>query len=283
MRIVYVLGLNRSGSTVFERTLASIDGVFAAGEVHNLFLPPALTRACGCGLPVHDCPVWSQVVARLEDERGEPIDAFVARVARLQEQTGRSRHLANIVRGTPPARELAGLMHAFYAATAAVTEAAVVTDSSKGAAGALLLRLMAVDFTVVELAREAVATIQSNEVSRTWDDVESDTAPPMISGGRLAATQASLSLATRVLRKHVVPISFEEFLSDPAVAAAALPIDTSGLKPGQPLPRTHQCEGNPARFGDGELSRAVAHRRGEPNAVTRAEAAAIAALRRLAR
>jgi hypothetical protein len=283
MRIVYVLGLNRSGSTVFERTLGSIDGVFAAGEVHNLFLPPGLDRTCGCGETLAQCEVWSKVVAEVEQSAGQPIHTFMTRVGRLQARTGRSRHVANIVRGTSDAKALAGSLHTLYAAIGRATGSDVVTDSSKTPAGALLLRLMPVEFTVVDLSREEVATIQSNEVARTWDNVEDAAAPPLISGGRLAATQASLTFAARVLHAKVVPISFEDFLSDPAAAASALPVDVSGLRPGNALARTHQCEGNPSRFGTGELSRAVAHPSDAPSAATRVEAAAISVLRRLSR
>ena len=98
MRIVYVLGLNRSGSTVFERTLGSIDGVFAAGELHNLFLPPGLDRTCGCGESLTRCEVWSKVVAEVEHGAGQPVDTFMTRVGRLQARTGRSRE-------HPPRRE----------------------------------------------------------------------------------------------------------------------------------------------------------------------------------
>ncbi len=144
----------------------------------------------------------------------------------------------------------------------------MVTDSSKGAAGALLLRLMPVDFTVIDLQRDAAATIQSNGVARSWDGVDSATAPPSISGARLAGTQASISFATRVLHPHVQRVAFEEFLSE---------------RDGEALTRTHQCEGNPSRFGELTISATEATPRGHASVTARAEAAAIAALRLLGR
>jgi len=283
MRVLYVLGLNRSGSTVFERALGSIGGVFAAGEVHNLFLWPGLSRECGCGERVRDCPTWSAIFRCVEAAYGHEIDEFVLRVAQLQQRTGRTRHLGKILRGAPEARELAGLLHMFYEAIASATGATVITDSSKSPAGALLLRLMQTDFTVVDLRRDPLATVQSNTTIRRWDNVAPASAPPEISGGRLAGTQATVTLAAQVLRKHVVPVSFEAFLDDPATATSALPFDTTELKTIDTLARTHQCEGNPARFGDATLSPYEAHGRGNPNAATRLEAAAIAVLRRLSR
>lgn len=283
MRVLYVLGLNRSGSTVFERALGSLEGVFAAGEVHNLFLWPGLGRDCGCGERVRDCPTWAAIFRDVEAAYGYEIDEFVLRVAQLQQRTGRTRHIGKILRGAPEARELAALLHTFYKAIASATGAKVVTDSSKSPAGALLLRLMPVDFSVIDLRRDPLATIQSNTTIRRWDNVAPVSAPPEISGGRLAGTQATVTLAAQVLRKHVVSVSFEAFLADPASATSRLPFDTTELKSIDALARTHQCEGNPARFGDATLSPYEAHGRGSASRATRVEAAAIALLRRLSR
>jgi hypothetical protein len=49
------------------------------------------------------------------------------------------------------------------------------------------------------------------------------------------------------------------------------------------LGRTHQCEGNPARFGDVSIAAATAPGRGDASATVRAAANAITALRLLGR
>ena len=268
MRVRYVLGLNRSGSTIYERSEGAQDGVFAAGELHNLFLGPGVDRKCGCGEILRACPVWSDVFVALERATGHDIDGFIRRGAAQQQAAGRTRHLLQIVRGRPAAMAFADTMAALYRAIHTVTGCDVIMDSSKTPAGALLLNLMPFDFDVVHLERDPVATIQSNGVWRTWEGVDPAISPPKISGTRLVSTEASIAFAGGLLRKQgrLSTVSFEAYVSEHAS-------DT-------PLPVSHQAEGNPTRFGPAVLSPYEAHRRGTPTPRARAEAAAISLLRR---
>ncbi len=262
-RILYLIGLNRSGSTIYERFLGGAEGVFAAGEVHNLFLPPFFHRDCACGEELPDCAVWSDILTRLEKEAAMPLDEFVGRVAALHHKIGRTRHLPKIKRGTRDARQLAGLVGALYAAIAGATNSSVVIDSSKGPAGARLLRLMPYDYDVIHMYRDPVATIQSNAV---WGG---RSAPPRISGPRLVATSVSITMVNRHIRRDgkLTEVALENFLSEHR---------------GEALPESHQCEGNPSRFGDAVLSPTIAEGR-TPRLRTRAQAAAITRLRALGR
>lgn len=269
MKVRYVLGLNRSGSTIYERSEGTAPGVFAAGELHNLFLGPGVERQCGCGEMLRACPVWSAVFATLEKQTGESIDSFIRRGALLQAQVGRTRHLLKIARDKPDAAAFAHLVATFYEAIADATGSDVVMDSSKTPAGALLLNLMPFDFEVVHLVRDPLATIQSNRVWRTWDGVDTSASPPTITGERLVATETSIALAATILRrrKRLQRVSFEDYLTSHASDTA--------------LPTAHQAEGNPTRFGNPVLSAYEAHSRGNPPRRVRLEAAAISLLRRL--
>ncbi len=192
-----------------------------------------------------------------------PLDEFVGRVAALHEKTGRTRHLPKIKRGTREAKQLARLVSAMYAAVAGATNSSVVIDSSKGPAGARLLELMSNDYDVVHIHRDPVATIQSNAV---WGGRG---APPRISGPRLVATSASIAMVNRRLARagKFSEVALEDFLRD---------------NRGEPLPASHQCEGNPSRFGDAVLSPTIAEGR-TPRVRTRVQAAAITRLRALGR
>ncbi|MDP1793320.1 MAG: hypothetical protein Q8K63_04200 [Acidimicrobiales bacterium] len=231
--------------------------------MHNLFLPPFFHRDCACGEELPNCAVWSEVLARLEKVADMPLDEFVGRVATLHEKTGRTRHLPKIKRGTRDARQLADLVGALYAAIAGATNSPVVIDSSKGPAGARLLRLMPYDYDVVHIYRDPVATIQSNAV---WGG---RSAPPRISGPRLVATSASIAMVNRHLRRDgkLSEVELEQFLVE---------------NRGAPLPESHQCEGNPSRFGDAVLSPTIAEGR-TPRLRTRVQATAINRLRSIGR
>jgi len=62
VRVLYIGGLGRSGSTLIERLLGQVPGVCAVGELVHLW-DRGITEdeRCGCGEPFRQCPFWSQV------------------------------------------------------------------------------------------------------------------------------------------------------------------------------------------------------------------------------
>jgi len=69
-RVLYVLGYGRSGSTVLGMALGQHPGLVNLGEISTLptfipgptYIPP---RACGCQLPLDQCPYWQGVAHRV--------------------------------------------------------------------------------------------------------------------------------------------------------------------------------------------------------------------------
>lgn len=154
VKILYVLGRGRSGSTIFANAVGELDGFFPAGEVRELF-DPVLRRAdsmCACGEPIRDCPVWSKVLARLPE-----VD--VEEVARWQHDVVRERRVYRLLRHRPEdgdgasaggggrsgrdwaaLKAYARLMGQVYEALADVTGARVIVDASKRPSYGLFLR-----------------------------------------------------------------------------------------------------------------------------------------------
>ncbi len=62
-RILFVLGLGRSGSTLLGRLLDNHPGVVGVGELLRLDQVIADPQSkCSCGLPAADCPDWSSLI-----------------------------------------------------------------------------------------------------------------------------------------------------------------------------------------------------------------------------
>ena len=63
LRVLYVMGIYHSGTTVLSNLVGQLDGYFAVGELRTLW--PKLTRdhyRCGCGELLLQCPVWSRII-----------------------------------------------------------------------------------------------------------------------------------------------------------------------------------------------------------------------------
>lgn len=76
-RYLYILSLERSGSTPLAWNLGVRPGILALGEIERSFVlmtrPQGLPRACSCGAAAEACPVWGPLVAAADRLRPLPL------------------------------------------------------------------------------------------------------------------------------------------------------------------------------------------------------------------
>jgi len=260
VRVVFVAGTGRSGSTVFELALAQHLGVPSTGELVTVFRRGVLEdRNCSCGDRFSVCPFWKSVVAAdpaaFTHASAERVDASMSRVLRafglLRCLTGSSRsRLARIV---DP--QWFRAMGSLYKAVGTVTGTPVFTDSSKAPALALLLdRIEGVDIDLVHLVRDP------RSVGRSWQHphpVPEGTAPmPTLDPWRSALVWSMVNEAAhrvgRALRGRCATVRYEDFVTDPqaVLSSVAGQLDLAGASTRQgPLevtPAAHTMSGNPS-------------------------------------
>ena len=69
IRILYVSGAGRSGSTLLELMLGQINGFTAAGELRHFWERGVLkNQLCSCGRHFDDCSFWQEVAAAIESD-----------------------------------------------------------------------------------------------------------------------------------------------------------------------------------------------------------------------
>lgn len=158
MKILYLAGTGRSGSTILGRVMAESPRLFMAGEVSRLWNRIVLDRhVCGCAKLLPDCPVWSQVFA--EAFGGFPgvdpkeMQNRLNRSARIRHVTARFLPSSRNGRSPDPAprQELRRL----YQAIARVSGCRVIIDISKGPGyGRLLAEATGMDVYVLHWVRD---------------------------------------------------------------------------------------------------------------------------------
>jgi hypothetical protein len=69
VKILYVVGTPRCGSTVLSNILNEVERFFSIGEF-NFIWDRGLKEnwGCGCGKPFKECPVWSKVLQKVFDD-----------------------------------------------------------------------------------------------------------------------------------------------------------------------------------------------------------------------
>lgn len=158
LRVLYVMGHSRSGSTILNNLLGCHQQVVATGELANLVergwnkhLP------CSCGEPGDLCPFWKEVRQHWgELAGGEDLPRYV----RLQRRFERIRNiplvLCSLYRGDPLFNEYVRSTTLLFTAVARVAGLDVVVDASKNPVRALALsRAPQIDLTMVHLIRDA--------------------------------------------------------------------------------------------------------------------------------
>lgn len=271
VRVLFVGGLGRSGSTLLELILAQSPDVCAVGEVVHLW-QRALRgdERCGCGERFTGCAFWQQVGQHafggwhtVDQDRALALKARVDRtrfVPKLARASLRPEDLA-------PVREYADLYTRIYRAALAVTGATVVVDSSKHASLAFALRWAPdLDLRVLHMIRDsrAVAYSWAKQVRRP-EVVDTEAYMPTFSPVTVSALWTAQNTAFHLLaaRSPVTRLRYEDFTADPrgtvhrVRAFAGLPESEDALRvlddpPAAPRP-AHSIAGNPLRFSSGPI------------------------------
>jgi sulfotransferase family protein len=223
VKVLYIAGVGRSGSTLLERMLGAVPGSVNTGELNAIFSRVASQdQRCGCGEPFSACPFWAGV----GQEAFGGWSAVTDRMAQLQPRLVRQRHVLRMLTGLAPRayrRELGEYLdvhHRLYRAVAAVSGAEVVVDASKSTAQLFALRrIRGLDLRVVNLVRD------SRGVANSWN--KSGIVKPQAQDGalmgtyaphRLAMLWAALQLECAVLRAaapYSARVRYEDLVASP--------------------------------------------------------------------
>ncbi len=267
VRVLYLAGSGRSGSTLVTTILGQLDGVFAAGELRYLWQRGVLeNRPCGCGQPFAECPFWRKVLAELPGADAARIAAGLRIRLRLRGLPGLLRRHRN--RRPAPAGHLDDAVLAeLYSAiarnlsTPTGTGVPLIVDSSKlPPYGALLGTLPGLDLRILHLVRDPRATAFSWRRRRRLDGAADDrlmSRPPVWKAALLwlVWNTATVRLWGRSRPERYLRVRYEDFVAEPertvrriARFAGEVPdrlpfTGTHGVR----LEPTHSVAGNPAR------------------------------------
>jgi len=277
VRVLFLGGLGRSGTTLLERVLGALPAACPLGEVVHLWARDIRDdERCGCGTRFSGCEFWLRVGAAAFGG-WDRVD--LDRVLHLQRTVERTRHIPRLAaaRQTPARRalieEYASYYTRVYRAAAGVSGASVVIDSSKHSSLAYCLRWAPeseLDLRVAHVVRDARGVAYS--WTKTVTRPESDGRDEMTrySPARAALLWSAHNAAFGLLARRGVAVRrfrYEEFAADPRAATHALasfagldlgPSDLDFLAPGDNeviahLPATHSAAGNPMRFRTGPV------------------------------
>jgi hypothetical protein len=279
VRVVFIGGSGRTGSTLVERLLGTLPGVCNVGEVVHLWERGLLRgERCGCGVPLPRCPFWGEV-GEVAFGGWDSFDA--AEFLALKQSVDRNRFIPRLLADGDSARlftggdtrrnatEYAAIYARLYRAVQQVSGCAVTVDASKHASLAFCLRTEpAIDLRVIHLVRDprAVAYSWTRRVRRP-EAAEAVAASnkymATFSPARSAMRWNVLNLGFHLLAARGTPtrlMRYEDFIAAPVAGMREL-AEFAAVEPelsfmtdtGAELGPTHTAGGNPMRFSAGQI------------------------------
>jgi hypothetical protein len=271
VRVLFLGGLGRSGTTLLERLISQQPGVVALGEVVHLWQRSLKDdELCGCARSFRECPFWTEVG---DSAFGGWDNVDADRVLSLRSRVDRSRRVPKIETGLASASwkadlgEYVSYYQRLYAAAARVSDCEVVLDSSKQASLPYCLSTSdRIDLRVVHCVRDsrAVAYSWGQEVLRPESTTDQASRmhrfSPGVAGFYWMLHNAEIDVFG-MRHGRTMRLRYEDWVKDPRGSLRAVrrlaDLDPAGDDRGSGLDfdlrTTHTCSGNPMRFKQGPI------------------------------
>jgi Sulfotransferase family len=259
-RVIYISGSGRSGTTVLNDILDTINGVSAFGEIWGTWSSALdLDHLCGCGLRFAECAVWSDVA-------GEHISREA--IKETEEQlmaTCQIRRVwsASNLREEEDLVAFSKAVGGVYRSLATATGADTIVDSSKTTAFALLAGSdSSVDMRIVHIIRDPRAVVASWSKQKA---VEYGTHVASLDARKLSGILRrwiffnTVGLWRLKRRYPTLVIKMEDLVADPASTLDAVRVFADVDQSTQivnddgsiTIGGAHSVSGNPGRFAEG--------------------------------
>jgi len=265
VKVLYIAGWLRSGTTVAGNVLGSTPGALHIGELNYLWMKehPAGFE-CGCGRLIFECPVWKPVLDELEMTTEKRYE-----IRQLRRDSWRNDDVPSRYREWKRGRvDLAypRALGEFYRAVVDRTDASVVVDCTKNPSDALAASLApGVDLHLLHVVRDPRAAAYSGMQEKSHGSDASGHAMKQFSASR---NTFHWDVRNLLIERRVKPtlgadryrrVRYEDLMANPREAFGEI-VDWVGLDHGSMpftadatlrMVRSHTVMGNPNRHSDG--------------------------------
>ncbi len=273
IKVIFITGSSRSGTTLLDRILGQVPGFFSLGEVFYIWERGILqNQLCGCGKPFRDCEFWSQVI----DEFSAYHSTDFLDILQLQREVTRIRNIPYFIFPSLRPKSFQLKLHKYtvmlatlYRTIANVSNASILIDSSKFAPhGFVLKQIPYLDLFVIHIMRDSRGVVYSLQRKKVrpeiyWRTEYMPRAETWLKGTRVWLIDNFLAHILRITTKNSRLLRYEKFVQNPRSVIEDL-INWIGLpNPSilNPFHRerliklrvNHTVSGNPVRFVTGPV------------------------------
>ena len=218
IKIIYIAGDGRSGSTILEMILANIPGSISVGECHRYWIRfYEGDTLCGCHSQIKECVLWKTVDKRLKTEFSsyDPL-TFQQQVKEIQFYKN-FKNIPELIHSKEWA-SFSKMVKRYYNLIAEISGNPVIIDSSKSVSWAYLLHhLDFCDLRVIHLERNLTSVANSWKKEIVLPEYYNKTEyMPIKSNSLIIKSWLKTKLMASTLRKFpYFFIDYETLCSDP--------------------------------------------------------------------
>jgi len=268
VKVLFVGGTGRTGSTILDKILGSLPGWFSGGELAFIWEKGLVQGGrCSCGEPVAECGIWREAIRRGANNRNVDPHKMVAQRKRFW-----SIHLPLLISQRVTSWRLDKLedfpanVEALYNAVAEVSGSSVIIDSSKESHYSFILRERTdLDIYFLHLVRDPRAIGYSwnkkkNELGFQNGTLMERRGICKVSAYYFVSNLAAIWIWGRRPERYKI-LRYEDFTKDPQSVIRLIanfigePIDTLESSSGDTfkIMPSHLVWGNPNRFSNEEI------------------------------
>ena len=219
LKVLYIAGFERSGSTILNRVLGQIDGFIAWGELRDIWQHGiAENRRCTCENLFADCPAWQEILKTAFDDFKK---LNITEITRLQKNT-RSLVLPHYFGWLKDevfkskTGSYLNILELLYQAIQIETNGKVIIDSTKASWYGYVLNLLpAVDLYVVHIIRNPQGICYSLERRKQSGELECQWYNPVHASLSWMAKNYSVEMLLNRDKTRYLRIRYEDFMNNP--------------------------------------------------------------------
>lgn len=267
IRVVYIAGHGRSGSTLLERILAQLDMFVSVGELRHMWQRSVVeNQLCGCNRPFADCPFWQPI---MKEVLAASAPHSIEDILSLKHQTDRIRFIPKVVfpRKSASTKAYLDILRNLYRVIHEQSGGRIILDSSKDISTLYVLsQIEEIDLYVIHLVRDSRAVAYSWQRKKLRPEITAQkTYMPTIGPGSVATEWLARNLLVemaRPLAQGYLLMRYEDLVTSPEGAVKDVldmldepPVNLDFIS-GSAIQLdkvSHSVAGNPMRFQQGHI------------------------------
>lgn len=222
IKVLYIAGFERSGSTIVNRVLGQIDGFVAWGELRDIWQHGIVeNRPCTCGTTFRNCSAWQKIFERAF-KGAEKINTSEMDKLQKKARFFVLPHYFKLLQDSFLKKQIHPYLislEKLYQAIQKTTNSRVIVDSTKASwYGYVLSLLPSIDLYIVHVIRNPKGVCYSLDQHKSKGELTSQWYNPIHASISWNLKNYAVETLLNSSEDRYLRINYEDFIANPQIA-----------------------------------------------------------------